>query len=187
MSQSPHISLVGVESHARKIEAIKEVRRVADWELKQAKETVDAVLCGASRTVPLVRDPDPEAVARRFASLGFVAEVNGQIIAPPEGQSYRSVWAERQHGTLEVRALHDLSASGLLRVEAQLLSGNVSAGDHLGLPLNGSTIVTLPIERVTRRGDGVLIEAAADANDFEFWTAMNVIGEELPVLKSDGS
>ena len=185
MNQPPHISLVGAETHVRKIEAIKEVRRVADWNLKRAKEAVDAVLCGTDRIIPLVGDTDAEEVARRFASLGFVVKVNDQSYTPPEGRSYSPKWSKRQRGAVEVRTLRDFSAMGLLRVDARLTSGSADAGDHLGLPLNGSTVVVLLIERVTQRDDGVVIEMVGNAEDFEFWNAMNVIGDELPVLKSD--
>ena len=182
MNQPHRVLLIGTDTYPRKIEAIKEVRHVADCGLKQAKETVDAVLNGASRPVPLVRDADADAVAQRFAALGFVAVVDGRHVLPEDRRPYRPAWADRQHGTVEVLSLRHLPASDRLRVETQLIVGSADVGDHLGLPLNGSTIVFVLITHIEQLRDGLSIEAPADGDDFELWSRMNVIGEHLPIL-----
>ncbi|MEL6614725.1 MAG: hypothetical protein AAFQ43_03255 [Bacteroidota bacterium] len=181
-SLARYVVLTGTAAPARKIDAIKVVRRVANLELGPAKTIIDDVLGGTPRTIPLVTETDPVAVAQRFAMLGFIAEVDGQRVEPPE--AYQPDWAEDQCGTVEVQALHDLQS--LLLVDARVVSGRVASGDHLGIPLNGSTILALTIERVVPRTEGVVrIEIEASGEEVEFWKAMNVIGEVLPVLAED--
>lgn len=180
-SLTDRVALTGTAAPARKIDAIKEVRRIANLELGPAKEIVDAVLGGARRAIPLVTETNATAVAHRFAALGFLVEVDGRRITSPE--AYQPTWSRDQRGTVDVQALYDHSESGRLSIEARLVSGRVASGDRLGLPLNGSTVVVAPIEQVVTRDEGLLlIEAEADAEAVEFWTAMNVIGETLPVL-----
>ena len=66
-----------------------------------------------------------------------------------------------------------------------MVSGEVERGDDLGLPIHSSLMFTLPVERVERQGDTVRIEATATAEDIEFWVQMGVVGDVLPVLRSE--
>ena len=43
----------------------------------------------------------------------------------------------------------------------------------------------VPVERVERQGDTVRIEATATAEDVELWVQMGVVGDVLPVLRSE--
>ena len=183
VAPGPRLTLVGALSEVHKIEAIKEVRRVSGWGLKAAKETVDAVLTGHTRTIPLVTDERAEAVAQRLVALGLVVEVNGRRVAPPAGWVPRVSWADRQRGEVEVRSA--ASGAGVLCVEGRMVSGEVGRGDDLGLPIHSSLMFTLPVERVERQGDTVRIEATATAEDVELWVQMGVVGDVLPVLRSE--
>lgn len=179
-----HLTLVGAVPEVRKIEAIKEVRRVAGWGLRTAKDAVDAVLTGRTRTIPLALDEDVEAVARRFVALGFVVEVAGRRIAPPSGWAPRVAWADRQRGEVEVRSVEGVAASDVLRVVGRMASGDVGAGDDLGLPVHSSLLFTLPVERVERYEDDVVVDATATADDAELWLGMGVVGDVLPILRA---
>ncbi len=181
-ASSSHLTITGAKSYPRKIDAIKTVRRAADWGLKEAKETIDAVLGGEQRTIPLSGKTSGEKTAQRLAELGFESELDGNPFYPSEEWVYRPTWAEEQRGSFEVQTLRDLTTSGFLCIEGTLASGELATGDRIGLPLSGSVVVVLPIARVKAKGDGMIIYSTANAEDFVFWNAMSPVGEVVPIL-----
>ena len=166
----PTITIVQLVAGAIPIPIIKLVMRLTGLGLKDSKRIVDSVIGGAAQDIE-VSDQD---AADRLTGLGVVVQRDGAEVSPPPGV-FRSL---KECSIASIRPSRVLCTPTHVYIDGACSGAAISPGDVLMIPFIAAMNLSCPILSV-REGRLVLEGGEEEA---AFWTAMDVLGEELYIL-----
>ena len=177
------VVLAGCHTYVRKIEAIKLVRDGAGVSLKVAKKAIDDCIRGEQPRLQTSSQREALNMAKKLATIGVMVRIRDQVFDDYPDQLLYPTYQDRQIGVFKVHTISDLATDLRFTIAGDLISGTLSSGDLLAIPINATIAVSVEIAEVFTPKAGYILNVKVDEElDYWLWHDLDVIADDLLVL-----